>query len=227
MPLQRPLNAADIRSSKCLLLLISLLLIILLYPYFEKGNISSHLLSIFTSLSLLAGVYALSAHRRQFIAALILAIPTFGSHWVNRYLDHQVLNWFAVILPLIFYSYCTVMVIVYVLQSGEITVDRIYGAICGYLLIGWTGGILYNLVELIHPGSFDLHAPGVSGHSLHWSDLIYYSFCTLTTVGYGDISPITSQARSLSVLEAITGILYVAILISRLAGLYKQENRNR
>ena len=76
------------------------------------------------------------------------------------------------------------------------------------------------LVETIQPGSFFIRPEQNLDGILSQADFIYYSFATLTTLGYGDITPATSHVRSLAILEAVTGTLYIAVLIARLVGLY-------
>ena len=81
----------------------------------------------------------------------------------------------------------------------------------------------FQLVEGMQPGSFYIDpARNVDG-IVNWADLLFYSFATLTTLGYGDITPITSPARSLAALEAVTGVLYIAFLVARLVGLHRQS----
>jgi hypothetical protein len=106
----------------------------------------------------------------------------------------------------------------------SVTLDTISAAICAYLLTGVTFAYAFAIVELRSPGSFSaalMHRPPSNLApllaSLH--NLLYYSFVCLTTTGFGDISPISEAARSLSVMEAVFGQLFVAILIARLVGL--------
>ena len=100
-----------------------------------------------------------------------------------------------------------------VFSPGEVTSHRLTGAVVAYLLVGLTWAYVYDLLETVRPGSFT----GVHGASQGaYSALQYFSFVTLTTVGYGDIAPVSSTARALSNLESLVGILYPAVLIGRL-----------
>ncbi|MCX6357447.1 MAG: ion channel, partial [Candidatus Aureabacteria bacterium] len=94
--------------------------------------------------------------------------------------------------------------------------DKIYAAISCYLLLGIFWALIYALTEEIDPTSFGRVMPQWGGS---FSDLIYFSFCTLTTLGYGDLVPHTAVTQTLSYLEAVSGQLFVAILIARLVGL--------
>jgi len=98
-----------------------------------------------------------------------------------------------------------------VFAGGRVNEHRILGAVSGYLLLGLTWATIYGLVEAVYPGAFVRNV--ASGDRRDW---IYYSFVTLTTTGYGDITPVHPVARTLAILEALVGQLYPAILIARL-----------
>jgi voltage-gated potassium channel Kch len=102
-----------------------------------------------------------------------------------------------------------------VLRSGPVTRRRIEGAIAAYVLLGVTWAQAYEMVALAHAGAFAGRVDDTGG----FTGWLYYSFVTLTTVGYGDIVPVHPIARSLAVLEALTGQLYPAILLARLVSL--------
>ena len=99
--------------------------------------------------------------------------------------------------------------------------DAIFGAVCGYLLLGVIWALVYSAVETASPGSFTLSSasktPILAGR-LDRAILSYYSFITLATVGYGDVTPSTPLARTLAWIEAITGQFYLAILVAGLVG---------
>lgn len=106
-----------------------------------------------------------------------------------------------------------------VFQSGRIDTNRILGAVCIYFLLGLIWALVYSLIEVCFPNSFnipDYVALGVRQQMV--CDMIYFSNVTLTTLGYGDILPLSNLARMLANLEAMTGQLYVAIVIARMVG---------
>jgi hypothetical protein len=111
-----------------------------------------------------------------------------------------------------------------ILNERRVTLDTILGGICVYLLIGVLCSALYGIVEFVSPGSFTSGGRSLSeiGSALPGRDpgLLYYSFVTLTTLGYGDIAPALAFSRMLSVAEAVTGQLYLAILIASLVGMH-------
>jgi hypothetical protein len=117
----------------------------------------------------------------------------------------------------VFAIFLTVMILGEVLRGEEVTRDSIHGGICVYLLMGYAWALFYGLVEVVHPGSFSISGLG-AGDPVKNSDLFFFSFVTLTTLGYGDMTPVSSQARSLAILEAVIGPLFIAVFIARLVG---------
>ncbi|MDX1374731.1 MAG: ion channel [Burkholderiales bacterium] len=102
--------------------------------------------------------------------------------------------------------------------SGSVDLNKIIGAICIYLLVGLDWTFLYLFANLALPGSF--HGLSAGDLRAQFGDLLYYSYVTLTTVGYGDVTPVRPLARTLAFLEAIAGQFYVAVLVAWLVGLY-------
>lgn len=110
-------------------------------------------------------------------------------------------------------------IIHHVARSTRITMDTIYGAACVYFMIGIFWSALYRLVYLVDPGAFHFATAGQAGAGSLEAWFGYYSMITLTTIGYGDITPVSPVARSLAMLEGLMGQLYLAITIARLVGL--------
>lgn len=106
-----------------------------------------------------------------------------------------------------------------VLRSRSVTMDTVYGAACAYLMIGllWAG--FYRLVFWIDPEAFRLSDSTAAGGQTIVDSLGYFSYVTLTTLGYGDITPVKPIARAMAMVEAVIGQLYVAIMIARMVGL--------
>ena len=123
-----------------------------------------------------------------------------------------------VVLRLVFYAYIAVGIIRHVLRDRTVTMDAIAGAACAYMLLGMVWMHLYLLIELAHPGSFDIPA-GFLVRGDPTIALGYFSFVTLTTLGYGDIHPSTAAAAGFCAVEALVGQLYLAITIARMVGL--------
>lgn len=127
---------------------------------------------------------------------------------------------YLTILP--YLAMLTQVLLRFIFSVQAVTRDVLYAATAVYFLLGGLFVPIYGLIETLQPGSF-IDGAATSGTFVHWQQFIYYSYATLTTLGYGDILPITMWARSAAALEAISGVLYIAILMARLVGLYAVE----
>ena len=221
--LTQSLNQATIKQ-QFFFLVVTLLLVLVLFPYSEEGQLSRLVLTFLTSLMLLSAIYAVSHRRTLMIVAICLSMPAVVGVWMSALLDNLWLTVGADVTAIVYLTFTMVVILGHILkmhQSATTTMDLIYGAISIYLMMGITWSFLFMVVEAIEPGSFFIRPEQNLDGILNQADFIYYSFATLTTLGYGDITPATSQARSLAILEAVTGTLYIAVLIARLVGLYR------
>jgi hypothetical protein len=199
-----------------------MVLLLILSPFLEDDKIRMIVGGILLSAILFFGIYAVSYQRKSMITASIFGLPWFVLAWVNIFISIP-----SPVLPIIsemflglFYIYIAIVLLSYVLKTSQVTGDVLYGAVSIYLFIGGAWYAIYTVIEALHPGSFYIGAAYNIDGVLNQSDFLYYSFATLTTLGYGDITPVTSIARSFAVTEAIIGVMYLAIIISRLVGLY-------
>jgi voltage-gated potassium channel len=201
-------------------LLLALLTMLLVSPFFQQYDTFQWLLAVIFTLVLLAAVRTVANRAGQYRVALVLAVlavvPQFGvlierSEWLEtvRYLA----------MMLFLFWVCALLLRNIIVRSHAVTTDLILGAINIYLMVGVAFAFMFGLIEQLQPGSFT----GL-GESLLVQDpvypLIYFSFITLTTLGYGDITPITSFGMTAAYIEAMFAQLYLAILVARLVGLY-------
>jgi hypothetical protein len=128
---------------------------------------------------------------------------------------------------IILLGFFAVTILQYVMRSGRVTADKIFAAICAYLLIGYAWAFGYAVLDELQPGAFaaltDVARNDYIGRLMQ---MRYFSFITLTTVGYGDIVPRTPGARTMVILEAILGQFYLVALIGRLVGLHIVHGTN-
>ena len=208
-------NSADCRKSRFLLLLIALLGLVVIEPFLFEFTRITFLLDIFLSAILFSSIFAVSEKRQAAVIAVLLAVPKFATTWAFTFITHPLLYLFDSIFGIIFMGYIIILILAHIFKQKEVSLETIYGAIVVYILIGLMWAFLYNLTEIIHPQSFTIATELATDLR---KALFYFSFVTLTTLGYGDIAPISSPAKSLAMLEAITGQMYIAVLIARLVG---------
>ena len=201
-----------LKIGRFIFLLVSITLMFTVRPFLE-GLVGIRLLvDIFATLILASAVYAASSNKRLFRLALLLAFPTLIIHWANYFVEVNHLPLIGEIFSGLFFAFMVVVILAYIFKAKQITFDTIAAAICAYFLIGLMWSSIYAILP---PGSF--HPPqNIDAGSFSFR---YYSYVTLTTLGYGDITPISNQARSLSLLEAITGQIYLATLVARLVAI--------
>ncbi len=197
-----------------LYLLIALGVMLVTYPYARGGGV----LGIAAVLVPIASVVALATHPRHLAIPVALGIVTLGGI-IQEAAGVEVLPLLAVEASgLLFFAYTTIFVLLRVLRSERVTGDILCGAIAVYLMIGLTWSLGCGLLEYIQPGSYQVGSGRARPASS--KDLLYFSYVTLATVGYGDVVPITDGARSLAVLESLCGTIYLTILVARLIGLH-------
>jgi hypothetical protein len=208
-------------------LLVSLFLLLLLQPFFGETVLARLVLLVCFSAVLFSAMYAVSENRRVFTLAVALAVPVLGGRWLGYFLESGFLALMAHSGAVLFLGFTASIVLAHVLKDEEVTGDKINGAICVYLLIGLTWGLLFSIIEAIRPGSFQMAQALDGGTEETLSLFVYYSFVTMTTVGYGDVLAATPVTRSLSIVEAVIGQIYLATLIARLVGLHIAHSIDR
>jgi len=212
------------RKTKFLPLLISLLALMVLEPFMYDYTRIKSLLAIFFSVILFTSIYAVSEKKATLFIAILLAVPKLVTTWVLGYITHPLLYFFDSILGIIFIGYIIVLILKHIFRQEDITLETIYGAIVVYILIGLMWVFLYKMVEIIHPNSFSLASVMAADSK---KNLYYFSFVTLTTLGYGDVTPVSFPAKSIAMLEAIVGQMYIAVLIARLVGIHIAQSLKR
>jgi len=206
-----------------LYLLIALVAFVTVVPVLEELGQGRMILSIFYSTILLAAAYAVSESRGYFILALILAGPAFVLRWINNFLEGPWLAVVADVLTVLFLLLVAMLILTHVLRDEKVSREKIFGALSVYLLLGVIWSLLFMMVDFLVPGSFRYG----QDRALTGAEMVYYSFVTLTTLGYGDIVPISPSARGLATFEALTGQLYLTVLIARLVGLHITHSSRR
>jgi hypothetical protein len=193
--------------------------VFVLHPIEEMGLARVLWAEILFSLVLAAGLWTVwnrRAHAVIFAATVGIAQVVGWVHWTAP--TTGLAPW-AALSSLVAIGLLMFLVLTRVMAPGPITFDRIQGAVAVYLLIGFMWAQAYHFLQILIPGSFQLPS-GIAGESARSWTFLYFSFITLTTLGYGDILPVHPVARSLAMVEALMGQLYPAILIGGLVSLH-------
>lgn len=184
--------------------------------FFARTLIGQSLVLALTVISMSIGVWSIRSNRFAFKSTIALVFFTFLLSAAITFLDIAQLEWLHLLLMLLFFVITLKIAAQQVLLSGRITSNNIVGSICIFLLLGLIWAILFSLTNEFIPNSFS----GLPGQfwQENFSDLIYFSFVTLTTLGFGDLLPTSAIARFLVYLEAVVGVFYMAIVVSSLVG---------
>jgi hypothetical protein len=183
------------------------------------------------ALLMVAAVLSLCFERRQRLFALLLGIPavllSFGGHALPGQASDSVL-FAGHLCEVLFLAGASVLIVKSLFCAPTLTFDSILGAACGYLFLGLGWAVLYSLIEGVRPGSFQISPKLVTGGEQARPlphVLTYYSFVTLTTVGYGDVSPVSPATRTLAWVEAITGQFYLAVIVAGLVSVMAAKGK--
>ncbi len=229
----RPERAArrrpTVRVARHAVLLVTLLSLYIINPFVQEFFSSRPglvLLDLLVSTTLLVVTYEVHRSKRVLLVATVLAVPAIAGRWASYAVYTDWLSVFSHCFGFLFLAFTAGAILLNVLRPTRVTGDIVNGAVCVYMLVGLAWAFLFSLLEVLQPGSFNL--PELSADPLGPASLevrrlsvfMYYSLVTLTTLGYGDITPVTPLARNLAAFEAVMGQLYIAILVARLVGLH-------
>jgi hypothetical protein len=221
------------RRWRYLFLLGALLILLVVHPIVAALGDTGPLFDILFALVMLMLVLALAQDKVWRVIACVLLIPaaalSTGGHLFASSAQDLSLTAGHTIGALFFVA-AAGKIIQSILAPQELTSDSVFGAICGYLLLGVACALTYATIYARNPEAFQLGdsvRPEMEQADYSRSVFIYYSFVTLTTVGYGDVTPVSTPARTLSWVEAMTGQLYLAVLVAGLISALVARNSAR
>jgi voltage-gated potassium channel len=207
-------------------LLIALALFFIWAPFVEEIEGGELIVSALFSLVLLAGVVAVADSNRVLVIAIVLAIPAIAGRWMNHFWPELVPPHVFLTAGLILIAFVVANLLRFVLRAPSVNADVLCASISAYLMLGLMWTLAYWLVDQLTPGGAFSFNTNAGTRSINGFTGFYFSFITLSTVGYGDITPVSRIARWLAAMEAMTGLLYVAVLIARLVSLYSTPKSN-
>ncbi len=218
MDRKTPLRSPGILPrGRFLKLLVLLLGMLVLAPLLEQFFRLMVLEDLFLTAVFVYAAYSISRNKVLLATAIALALPAIASTWLKPFVKAQ---WFAIaagLCDVAFITTVTVAILVYIFRQKDINGDVIAGAIVVYLLMAVMWSQIYVVLEIAQPGSFNFPAGARDSTP---ALLRYFSLVTITTVGYGDITPATHAARAFANLESVVGQLYLVIQVAWLVGMH-------
>ena len=206
-------------------LLLALIVLFALTPFIESFPNGNLVESSLVTVVMVASLIAVGREPRVLLTAALLLIPAVASKWLNHFFPDMVSSTYFPVFGIAFFGFTIYRILRFILQTGYVDAEVLSAGIVGYLLLGLLWAQAYVLHAQLAPDSFRFAAAGPGDRGMNAFNAFYLSFCTLTTVGFGDITPLSKLARTLAVMESVTGTFYLAILISRLVSMYSPAVR--
>lgn len=226
----KPLSKAmsDISKTSYNLLLVFLVLLLVFRPY----NASITYLAIWKVLltgTILAAIFNCKRSRCIQIIEIIIAIPTILFCWLDIFIPHPSIFITNTVLNILFTLLATGTIIRDVLVRNKVTIQTLKGVVCAYFLVALSFAYIFWLIEYFIPNSFFISPTheNFDYYTQYLSEMIYFSFITLLTIGYGDIVAVKNLGQTAVILEGLIGQFYVAILVARLVSAYSFSSQNK
>lgn len=212
---------------KFFLLFVYLLFALVYYPFVREHTFSYTVFRLVGSVGILLTIYAINLRRTLLICAVLLAIPALIQKIAIFRAEAGVFAILTIVLSFAFDVFVVVAIFRRIFTAREPTSETVFGAISIYLLVGFSFASIYGMIAKLQPKAFYLD-PLVSSHAFPTRfDFVYYSFATMTSVGATGMTAVSDQARSISIIEATLGVLYLAVFIARLVAAYKHPSQER
>ena len=206
------------------LLVIFLMAMLALFPLIERSGVGLCILNLLMVTSIVVALYRVRVRRRG-----VLIVAALGALAVTGQILHEakVPGGAGVVSALsqtLFYAIAAGLMCIYMLGDTRATIDELFAAAAAYMLLSLAWAYGFWCIEYANPGAFARAHPVLPDRRT-WFEFVYLSMTTLSSTGYGDIVPLSSGARSAVILEQFVGVLYVALVISRLAGFAGRVSR--
>jgi Ion channel len=200
--------------------LIALILLLGIVPFVDQLPYGGLIEAILLTLALLLAVMAVGGRQRTLIAAAILVTPAVAGKWIDHFRPGLIPRGFTTVAAIVFVAFVVVHLFRFILRAPRVTDETLHAAIAAYLLLGLLWSFAYLLLSSRDPAAFAIGSPPAAPRPLVGYEALFLSFGTLSNVGYDDVHAASKPARMLMMAQGMTGIFYVAIVISRLVALY-------
>jgi hypothetical protein len=200
------------------MLLLVLCMLIVLAPVATRAESAYGVEALF-NLVLVVGAYSAASRGGRLLSFVALTALTMATRWSALLWVGFGLELASAVTTVVWIALAILIVGRELFRQRKVATNMILGAIVVYLLMAVAFAYLYEILELFQPGSFSGIPDGANSQQLG-DALIYFSLASLTTMGYGDIVPVSSLARPVAVIEGVFGTLYIAVMIAKLVGLH-------
>jgi hypothetical protein len=202
--------------------LVTLILLIVATPFVGDLAGGRVIESALMTLVFLAGVLAVGRRRRTLVIACIFVIPAISGKWVNHIWPNLMNDKVFFSAGLLFAIFLVIQLLMFILRAPRVNSEVVCAALSIYFMLGLCWMFAYLIVDRLSPHSF-AYTVGPAPEVMDRFTCYYFSYSTLSTLGYGDIVPVSRVARMLAAMEAMTGTLFIAVLIARLVAVYSTQ----
>ncbi|MCI1709024.1 MAG: ion channel [Chiayiivirga sp.] len=206
-------------------LLASLVALVLVYPFLDDRAGGRAAIAVFDLAILMLALRAARAGGYETRIGWALVVPAMLLHAGGAFAFHDLVYGAGLLAQAAFHAFVVSCLLRYMLRDEVMTVDELFAAAGLYVLMAFVFAYLYAFVEFLAPGAFYINEVNNPDGVVRWWELLYFSFTCLTSVGFGEITPVNDHARALVMVEQMMGVLYLALIISRLVTMQSHRSR--
>jgi len=207
-------------------LMLALIVLVLVYPFLQPYPHGRAAIAVFDFVILMLALRAARATGPEARIGYLLVIPAVLLHIAAAFLPAQGWALANFATQAMFHAFVVVSLLRYILRDEVMTLDELFAAASLYVLMAFVFAYLFALLERYAPGAFYINEANNPDHLTSWWELLYFSFTCLSSVGFGDVTPVSDHARSLVMIEQMMGVLYLALIISRLVAMQSRRGRD-
>lgn len=208
---------------KCQYLLVGLLIMLIASPIGDQFGTTNYVLYATELFVIVGGLMALGNNRLHTILAIICVIPMVTTS-VLAVIDDDVNTLHSGVSSFLFYAYLAFTLRRYLIARDRVTKDSIAGMLVSYMVIALMFASIYAFFELVEPGAIYLDPDRFADAEIKYGEIVYFSFVTQTTLGYGDITPVSKITRALAFLQATLGVFFIAIIVAQFISQYRHAD---
>jgi hypothetical protein len=207
----------------CALLLFALCASILVYPFAHENDNGRLLLMLVDQALIQIAIRAVGHSKASWRAGILFGLASLAAQATWYFHPGQQTQILSHTALLVFYAHAVYVFIAYVNYDDIATIDEMFACACLYLLFAFLWSHAYAILLLIDPGALFINEANNPDGIINYFEALYFSFTTITSVGFGEITPVSSLARAIVILEQLCGVLFLAIVVARLLSLMNRR----
>ena len=203
-------------------LLLACLFALFVFRPYDRGVVYQGVWKLILTAVLVSAIFNCKHSKKIQTAVTVLAVPVILFSWTNLFIQTDIIFVLKAIFTVLFMVVCTGSIVHDVVLRARVTFETLRGVICAYFMVAFVFAYAYYLIEYLQPGSIHIANRDVTvfAYSQYLSEMLYFSFITLLTIGFGDIVAVSDIGQTIVVIEGLIGQFYIAILVAKLVSVY-------